>query len=260
MRPLLLALVAALLSVTSTPASKILLADLSPLQLAGLLYWAALATAPLVLRERRVGRLRRVDLPSLRRLATAIVLGGMLAPVLALMALRTATGGSVSLLLNLEMLFTALLGVLCFREHMGPLGWIGVGAGLAAGALLSADAGLPGLQAGLLVAAACAAWGVDNHVTALIDGMSPAETTMWKGLAAGTTNLVLGLALEAMSASAQRVMLALLVGMFSYGISIVLYVLAAQHLGATRAQVAFATARLPRRRTVARLAQANPGA
>lgn len=54
MQPLLLAILAALLFGASTPASKVLLSELSPLQLAGLLYLgAALGTAPAAWSDRR---------------------------------------------------------------------------------------------------------------------------------------------------------------------------------------------------------------
>lgn len=242
MHPLVLAFAAALLFGASTPASKLLLEELSPLQLAGFLYLgAALATGPLAWRERGK-RADHLDGVSLRRLIGAVVLGGVVGPILVLFALRSATSASVALLLNLEMIATAALGVLFFREHMGTCGWLGIAAGLGAAVLLSAAGGLPGAQTGLLVALACVAWALDNQWTALIDGLTPGQTTACKGLVAGTTNLVLGFALGPFHASWGVVSAALVVGALSYGASILFYVLAAQHLGATRAQVAFSSA------------------
>ncbi len=242
MQPLLLALLAALLFGASTPASKALLGDLSPVQLAGLLYLgAALGTAPAAWRDRRTKRHARIDGRNLARLAGAVLFGGVAGPVLVLLALRSSTSSSVALLLNLEMGATAALGVLLFREHIGTLGWLGIASGLAAGVLLCFGGGLPGLSAGLLVAGACVAWGLDNHLTALIDGLTPAEATAWKGLVAGSVNLALGIALQPLQGSWTHVLLALGIGVLSYGASILLYVLSAQHLGATRAQVAFSS-------------------
>jgi drug/metabolite transporter (DMT)-like permease len=242
-QPLVLALLAALLFGASTPASKALLADLSPLQLAGLLYLgAALGTAPVAWADRAKRAPGKIDTASRRRLAGAILFGGIVGPVLVLLALQSATSSSVALLLNLEMAATALLGVLCFREHLGRFGWLGIATGLGAGVLLSFGAGPPGLRAGLLIFGACAAWGLDNHLTALIDGLTAAQAAAWKGLIAGGTSLALGLALDPLQAAWMPCVLALLLGALSYGASIVLYVLAAQHLGATRAQVAFSSA------------------
>jgi drug/metabolite transporter (DMT)-like permease len=148
----------------------------------------------------------------------------------------------VSLLLNLEMVATAVLGVFVFREHLGPRGWLGVGGVVAAGAILAGGGGWPGLMAALLVAAACACWGLDNHLTALIDGITPAHSTFFKGSVAGIVNLAIGAATDEMTGSLLLGATALGVGALSYGASISLYIGSAQQLGATRAQAVFASA------------------
>ena len=237
------ALLAALLFGASTPASKWLLDAATPLQLAGLLYLgAALGVAPALLRARSLAFPR--DRRGRRLLLGAIVCGGLLGPVLLLLGLRLASAASVALWLNLELAATALLGALLFRDRLGPAGWLGAGAALGAGALLAAGEGAAGLAAGALVAAACLCWAFDNHWTALLDALPPAVTTFWKGLAAGAVNLALGAALAPLAAPGGAVAAALLTGALCYGASIVLYVTAAQALGATRAQVLFASAPL----------------
>jgi drug/metabolite transporter (DMT)-like permease len=241
--PFLLVLISAALFGASTPASKALLRDLPPLELAGLLYLGAgLATAPFAWRDRRARPARALDRANAGRLGGSILLGGVLAPALVLLALASATSASVSLLLNLEMIATALLGAFLFREHIGWSGWAGVLLGLCAAALLSSGGGFPGARAGFLVAAACVAWGLDNHWTALIDRLSPSETTAWKGAIAGATNLAIGVALESWHGGWIAILSALAVGSLSYGASIVLHVIGSQHLGATRAQVLFSSA------------------
>ncbi len=177
-----------------------------------------------------------------RRLAAAVFFGGVLGPVFLLLALHRESAASVSLLLNLEIVATAVLAVGFFHEYLGKSGWAGIAAILAGGVLLSFQGGAPGVVAGLLAAAACACWGLDNNLTALIDGLSPAETTFWKGVVAGSTNLLLGLALAPFDASLGTIAAALVVGMFSFGASIVLYITAAQQIGAARSQAAFASA------------------
>jgi drug/metabolite transporter (DMT)-like permease len=242
-RGFLLALGAALLFGASTPASKRLLATLGPFQLAGLLYLgAALAMAPLAALERRRGVVPRLDRTNAWRLAGAVLLGGGVAPVLLLLALRFAGAGSVSLWLNLELVATALLGRFFFRETLGRAGWLGVAGVVVAGGVLAGAGGWPGVAAALLVAGACAAWGFDNHWTALVDGITPAWSTLAKGAAAGAANLALGLASAPLVASAGEALAALAVGGLSYGASIALYIAAAQQLGATRAQAVFASA------------------
>jgi drug/metabolite transporter (DMT)-like permease len=241
--PLAVALLAAALFGAATPASKWLLGALTPLQLAGLLYLgAALGVAPALLRARSLALPR--DRTGRRRLLGAVVLGGGLGPVLLLLGLGLASAASVALWLNLELAATALLGALLFHDRLGALGWLGAGVAVGASALLSSGEGAIGFAAGALVAAACVCWAFDNHWTALIDGVPAVVTTFWKGTAAGLVNLALGAGLAPFDASALSIGAALATGALCYGASIVLYVTAAQALGATRAQVAFASAPL----------------
>jgi drug/metabolite transporter (DMT)-like permease len=235
-----LALLSALLFGAATPASKRLLEALTPLQLSGLLYLgAAAAMLPLAARGRGGPR---VDRANRLRLAGAILAGGLVGPLLLLLALRLAQAGSVSLLLNFELAATAVLGAAFFREHVGRGGWLGVAGIAAAGGLLSAEGGWPGAAAALLVLGACVAWGLDNHWTARIEGMTPARAVLWKGAGAGSASLALGLAAAPLAATGTQIGAALAVGALAYGASIALYVAAAQQLGATRAQGVFACA------------------
>ena len=245
MRAVTLALASAALFGAATPASKVLLADLSAFQLAGLLYLgAALGVAPLAWRDGRFRLPGRGDRRNRLRLLGAVIAGGVVGPVLLLFGLRFAGAASVSLWLTFELVATALLGALIFREPLGKMGWLGVASAVAAAALLAGLDDQAGLRASLLVLAACLCWALDNHLTALIDGITPSESTFWKGLVAGSWNLVLGVALTPFPAAPADTVLALVLGALSYGASILLYISAAQTLGATRAQVAFSTAPL----------------
>lgn len=177
-----------------------------------------------------------------RRLAGAVLFGGVLGPIALLLGLSTAPSASVSLWLNLETTATALLAWALFHEHLGRRGWAANGLVLAAGALLAAPHGFELAPSALLVAFACALWGLDNNLTAVIDGYTPAQTTLVKGLVAGAVNLALGLGLEGGLPGLAVAAAALGVGALGYGASIVLYIRGAQQLGATRAQMLFATA------------------
>jgi drug/metabolite transporter (DMT)-like permease len=239
----MLAVLSAALFGAATPATKSLLSDLTPVQLAGLLYLgAAIGILPFALRSGGLRLPSYADRPNRLRLAGAVAAGGIAGPVLLLLGLRAAAATSVSLWLNLEVVATALLGVLIFREHFGLRGWLGIAAALAGAVMLSVSAGSAGLVAGGLVLLACVCWGIDNHLTALIDGITVSQSTFWKGLVAGATNLTIGILLVPLRADPLLIGGAVLVGMWAYGVSIALYITAAQALGATRAQVAFASA------------------
>ncbi|MGE5294219.1 MAG: DMT family transporter [Solirubrobacterales bacterium] len=240
--PVMMALLAAALFGAATPAGKWLLAGLTPLQLAGLLYLGGgIGTALSAFREGGLRLPPRGDRRNRIRLWGAVIVGGVLGPIFLLYGLHLASAASVSLWLNLELAATAVLGVVFFRDHLGPGGWFGVVLSLTASALLSSAGGLAGLGAGGLVLLACICWGLDNHLTAVIDNMTPAQIAFWKGLVAGGVNLGVGLAMAPLNVGVPILLAALFVGACSYGASIVLYIASAQRLGATRAQIIFST-------------------
>ncbi len=89
--------------------------------------------------------------------------------------------------------------------------------------------------------AQAAPWGADNNFTRKVAAADPAQIAMWKGLAAGTVNLSLGLWTERPPLSAAWAGAGLL-GFLSYGVSLVCFVLALRHLGAARTGAYFSTA------------------
>ena len=233
------ALAAAALFGAATPLCKLLVYRMPALELAGLLYLgAALAMLPLAAR----GGWGRLDAANRRRLTGVVVLGGIVAPVLVLLALRIAAAATVSLLLTLEVAATAVLGALFFRDALGGRGWAGIAGILAAGAGLAWAGGPPAALTAVLVGLACLAWGLDNNFTALIDAWSPARVTLIKGLIAGSFNLGLAAWLTPALPAALDAAAALAIGAVCYGLSLWLYIRAAQRLGAVRAQATFATA------------------
>jgi drug/metabolite transporter (DMT)-like permease len=239
--PALWCLVAAALFGASTPLSKGLLHTFGPFSLAGLLYLGAAAAVVPFVRRSGSGKRRR-QRTNRWRLAGAVVAGGVLAPVLLLLGLTQASAASVSLWLNLETPATAVLAAAFFREHLGRRTWWAVTLACAGSMLLVWPTGPDVGAAAALVAIACVCWGIDNNLTALIDGFTPAQTTVVKGVVAGTLNLALGLWLERDLWHVSGVGIALLVGGLSYGFSLVLHIAGAQHLGAARAQTIFGTA------------------
>lgn len=243
--PISLALISAALFGSATPASKLLLDSFAPIQLAGLLYLgAAIGVIPLLLKNKEAKLPSHLSNKNRLYLLGAIVFGGILAPIFLLLGLQFATAASVSLWLNLELVATAILGYCFFQDHLGRIGWIGVSGCILAAILLSVGEKVAGFEAGLLVTIACISWGLDNHLTSLIDGISPAQSTFYKGTVAGSVNLILGILIQPSTSPTSNIFIALGIGMLAYGISIVLYITSAQSLGATRSQMLFSSAPL----------------
>jgi drug/metabolite transporter (DMT)-like permease len=242
---------AAVLFGLSPPLAKLLLPASPPLLLAGLLYLGAglgLSGVRLAARLGRRGgspereaRLRRSDLGPLLGI---ILMGGMIGPVLMLLGLQRVSASIGSLLLNLEGPFTIALAVTLFREHLSRR------EGLAALVIL-ASAALLGFQASALhaevlgalaLAGACLCWGVDNNLTQRLSVRDPVAIVQVKALGAGACNLALALALGERLPALGNLLLAGLVGLFCYGLSILLDVYALRWLGAAREAALFATA------------------
>jgi drug/metabolite transporter (DMT)-like permease len=135
-----------------------------------------------------------------------------------------------------------ILGHFLFREHLTLQGWIAAGGAFTAALLLAGGKADGRILSIVLITLGCICWGFDNHLTALIDEISPAETTFWKGIFAGTFNLSISSTIAGEVGLPKVVFVALIVGVLSYGFSIMLYITAAQGLGAIRGQMIFSTA------------------
>ena len=159
-----------------------------------------------------------------------------------MIGLKTANAMSVSIWLNMELVATAILGVLLFKDNLDRYAIIGILLTLCAGIIISSQESTSGIVSAIFILLACISWGFDNHFSAIIDGVSPQTITFVKGVFGGFTNLTIGMFLSNWQIQLNYIPAALLIGVFSYGISIVLYVTSAQNLGATRSQILFSTA------------------
>jgi drug/metabolite transporter (DMT)-like permease len=229
---------AAVLFGASTPATKLMVDDVGSVALAGLLYLgAAMAVAPFVGRRGETTPTRSQR----SRLLIAVCVGGGLAPVLLVLALDRTPAGQVSLLLNLELVATAVIARVFLQEHVGRRGATGIAVVVLGGVILGGTAA-SGVAAGaFLVVAACVCWGVDNAITASLDSYSPAQITLSKGVIAGSVNLVLGTFLGGLPGTA-AVAAGLLIGALGYGLSITMWITGARLVGAARGQAIFALA------------------
>lgn len=242
-RGVLAALGAALLFGASTPFAKLLLGPVSPWLLAALLYLGSGVGLALL---RHLGHANPVRLArgEVKWLAGAIVAGGMVAPVLLMWGLARMPAAAASLLLNAEGVFTALLAWSVFRENFDRRIALGM-ALIVAGALVLSwprEAQWVNLLPALAVVGACLAWAVDNNFTRKVSLGDAGFIAMVKGLAAGTTNLLLALIAGAVWPAAGIVWAAATLGFLSYGLSLVLFVIALRELGTARSAAYFSTA------------------
>jgi len=245
--PIIAALGAALLFGASTPFAKLLADQVSPVLLAGLLYLGSGIGLSIVrgLRDRGFAA-PKLPASQWRWLMSAILFGGVLAPVLLMFGLTRTDASSAALLLNLEAVFTAVLAWVVFRENSGRRVMLGMALIVAGGLVLSglgSGGGAPQALIGqLAIAGACLCWGLDNNLTRKVADTDALFIAAIKGLAAGLTNLLLALSLGAHLPVPAVIAGAMTVGLFGYGLSLMLFVLALRGLGSARAGAYFSTA------------------
>ena len=242
-----LALASAALFGVSAPLAKLLLQSVSPQLLAGLFYLGAGGGLALV----RAGRLtlgvrsteaplKRADLPWL---LAVVASGGLVGPLLMMMGLARTSAASGSLLLNLEGLMTMAIAWVVLRENVDRRLIVGAASILAGAVVLSwRGEGVSLDLGGLLIAAACLAWGIDNNLTRNLSAVNPATIALVKGLAAGGVNVALALLMGARLPAAGVTGAALVVGFLSVGASLVLFIHALRHLGSARTGAYFSLA------------------
>jgi drug/metabolite transporter (DMT)-like permease len=241
------ALGGAVLFGASTPIAKLLVGEIAPVMLAGLLYagsglgltvWDALSRTFAPDAARAV--FGRADY---KWLAGAVITGGILGPVLLMTGLAAAQASAASLLLNLEGVFTALLAWFVFQENFDHRVMLGMFLIVCGGVLLGwQPVGLAPSWPALAIAGACLCWAVDNNLTRKISAGDAVRISAIKGLAAGAVNLSVSLALGTELPGPELAAAAMGVGLLGYGISLVLFVVALRNLGTARTGAYFSTA------------------
>jgi drug/metabolite transporter (DMT)-like permease len=249
-RPLIFIIISASLFGISTPLAKLLVGDIAPVALAGLLYLGAFVGLSLyaLVRNKRVvdqnkksAPLEKKDLPWL---TGAILTGGILGPISLMTGLTLVSGFSASLLLNLEGLATVLIAVFVFRENTGKRLWMALVCMTIAGVLLTWDPTQDKftITGPLLIIFAMICWGIDNNLTRNISDKDPIQITQVKGFVAGITSLSLALILGMKISLNITIVFALLLGSFSYGVSLVFFIKALKGLGSSRTGTFFSLA------------------
>ena len=238
------ALAAALLFGAAAPLAKLLLRDVGPWLLAALLYLGS-GLGLAALRRLRPGPRVHLAPGEWRWLAGAIAAGGVVGPVLLLLGLAGLPASQASLLLNAEGVLTALLAWFVFRENVDARVAAGMACIVAGGLVLAwqrGAAGGGGWLPMLLVLGACLAWAVDNNLTRKVSLADASWLAMVKGLVAGGTNLAIAGLLGAHWPAPGVVFAAGALGLVSYGVSLVLFVLALRQLGTARTGAYFSVA------------------
>lgn len=244
---ILLAILAAALYAVNSPFSKLLLDYMPPTLMAGLLYIGAglgMGVIALVRRVRKTNdaekKITRADLPY----TVAMIVLDIAAPIFLLLGLSYTTAANASLLNNFEIVATALIALMIFKERISPRLWVGILFVTASCALLSFEdiSSLDFSLGSLFILLACICWGVENNCTRRLSDKDPLEIVLLKGIFSGLGSVIIGLCLGERFGRLWSVIAVLAVGFVAYGLSIFFYVYAQRMLGAARTSAYYAIA------------------
>lgn len=240
-----LAIVAAILYSLSTPFSKLLLTEIGPVSMASFLYLGAgIGVGILYLfhfrKEKKEERLSKGDTPYV----IAMTLLDIAAPILMMIGISLGSSSSSSLLNNFEIVATALVALLLFKEKISPYLWLGIIFIVSGSVILSFDFsnGISFSFGSLFVLLATICWGFENNCTRKISTKSSYQIVIIKGFGSGGVSLIIALLMGERVNNFLYVVYALLLGFLAYGLSIFTYIKAQKYLGAAKTSAFYAIA------------------
>lgn len=249
--PFIQALLAALLFGASAPLAKMLLGEFEPIPLAAFLYLGSGVGLLGIMIFQKIfqkssdneAQIKKPDLPWL---IGAVLAGGVAAPITLMFSLKNTPAATASLLLNFECVATTIIAILAFKESITRRAWWAISMITISSMFLSLNPSSNwGFSLGALgIIAACVLWGIDNNFTRNISAKDPLSIVTVKGLGAGSFSLGMAMILNNSFPAPANIAGAMILGCFSYGVSIVLFIRAMRGLGAARTSALFSTSPL----------------
>ncbi len=257
------ALSSAILFGISSTLNKIALEDVSPLIVAGMIYFVggvlllAIHLSPLhkkllTLFETPTETETAISAKDYRILAFVIFCGSIVAPFLLMHGLNETTAINASLLLNTESFFTVLLASVFLKERGKRKDYLGILVLLVGVAILATNAEFQRLTlteqvyGNVLIVGACLFWGVDNNLSKFLS--KKRDIVMVTGLKCfigGSALLVMSRILGINSSvPLAAVPYLMTVGAFSIAFSILMFLFALREIGSMRTGVVFSTSSL----------------
>ncbi len=241
------AIAAAALYAINVPLSKLLLENAEPAVTAAFLYLGAgIGMLLLLLCQRVIGRpdrgapLTRRELPY----TAAMIVLDIAAPILLMAGIARSNPANVSLLNNFEIVATSLIALLIFKEVISRRLWLATLLIVIASLLLSFEGseGLVFNEGSLLALGACLCWGIENNCTRRLSEKSSSQIVAVKGIGSGAGSLIVSLCMGEAFPPLSVILLILLLGFVSYGLSIKFYVMAQKELGAAKTSAYYSIA------------------
>ncbi len=237
-----LALLSAALYALSVPFSKILLQFVPSTMMAGLLYiGAGIGMGAVAFFRKNAGKdspeekFTKAEFPYV----LAMIILDIAAPISLMFGLSLTTAANASLLNNFEYAATALIAFFIFKEKISKRLWFGICLTCFSCVLLSLDdfSAFRFSAGSAFVLLSAVLWGIENNCTGVLSKKDPMIIVILKGVFCGGTSFIIALFCGEKAENILGIIAVLVLGLFSYGLSIFLFVYAQRVLGAARTSV-----------------------
>ena len=161
-----------------------------------------------------------------------------------MIGIKMGTASNASLLGNFEIVATALMALLFFKEKVSRKLWIAIGFITLSSIVLSfegSDSFQFSIGSFFVILATCC-WGLENNCTRKMSDKSTYEIVLLKGIFSGGGSFTIALVLGEKIPEMKYIAEVMLLGFVAYGLSIFLYIRAQRDLGAAKTSSFYAVA------------------
>lgn len=239
------AVLAAALYAISSPVSKLMLKEVSPTIMAAILYLGAgVGMFILGYVQKKRNKIRNEEHLTRKELPYTIgmIVLDIAAPISLMIGLSKTTAANASLLNNFEIVATSIIALVIFKESISRKLWLAIGLITLSSVILSFE-DMSSFQfsfGSLFVLLACVCWGFENNCTRMMSNKDPLEIVVIKGFGSGIGSLIIGLCLQESIPSIFYILIGMVLGFVSYGLSIFFYIYAQRELGAAKTSAYYA--------------------
>lgn len=237
------AFLSAILYAVCIPFAKILGNYVPSVVMGGLLYLGAglgLLITTFIKQGSPELALTKKDIPYM----SGVVFLDIAAILLLMFGLANTTGANAALLGNFELAATTIAAFFVFKEFVSKrLVWAIILITVASIILSFEGEGSFVLNIGSIsVLLACICWGVENNCTRMLSIRDTRQITLIKGCFSGLGGLIIAFLAGETLPAIKWVILVLLLGFISYGVSVTLYIYAQRFLGAAKTASCYSAA------------------
>lgn len=241
------AFLAAALYAINIPFSKLLIEHVNPTMMAGLLYLGAgvgmfLYTSISGLAGKKVVKepLTKKELPY----TIAMIVLDIAAPILLMNGLVITTSANATLLNNFEIVATSIIALVIFNEVVSKRLCFAIILVTISSIILSFEGeGAFNFNIGsLMVLGATSCWGFENNCTNKLSNKSSEEIVIIKGIFSGLGGIITALIIGNKIPEFIYVVLVMILGFISYGLSINFYISAQKYIGAAKTSAYYSIA------------------